>query len=599
MRYLSLLIILVLPGFAFAQPPAASPGNRLAHMHELDPYYPHAKFPKFITPQWVGEPDVEAVVILAIDDMRDPKKYESYLRPILNRLKKIDGRAPVSIMTCNVDPKAPHLQSWLKEGVSFDVHTVDHPCPYFKIGFEKSKDTTDRCIDLLNAIPNNRPVAFRMPCCDSLNTPSPRHWAEIFNKTTSQKNYLSIDSSVFTVFTSADTELPNDLVFEDGKERFKKYLPMDREFVNWIENYPYPYLIGKYCWQFPCMTPSDWEAQHLQKPNNPLTVRDWKAALDCTVIKKGVFTMVFHPHGWIKAEQVIELIDHAVEKHGKKVKFLTFQEAHARLRKSLLHEGEWRSSADSVFLLDMNNDGYLDIMDLRPRKHKAYVWNTEYSHWRVLPLPERLFVNLLSSNDFAFGVLSKNGLPSVAYRSYSIPMGSASFIDQGLYHFDGKEWIADKTVRDTFPEDKPGKAALVYRLLDLDGDGVCEMIDRAGKIYRHEPGKDWQPLSFAMPIAPTQGGVRFVDLTETGKLDLVYSNEKAFGVYRFVDMKSGWQKVRAGKAGEPGAIPMIDRLGTNNGCFAHSGKLWWANEDTHLMKNHVDRRAYKELLQPR
>ena len=26
------------------------------------------------------------------------------------------------------------------------------------------------------------------------------------------------------------------------------------------------------------MTPSDWQAQHLHKPNNPLTVRDWKAA---------------------------------------------------------------------------------------------------------------------------------------------------------------------------------------------------------------------------------------------------------------------------------------------------------------------------------
>ena len=36
---------------------------------------------------------------------------------------------PVSIMTCKIDPDDPHLQTWLKEGLSLEVHTVDHPCP--------------------------------------------------------------------------------------------------------------------------------------------------------------------------------------------------------------------------------------------------------------------------------------------------------------------------------------------------------------------------------------------------------------------------------------------------------------------------------------
>src|SRR5262249_10200432 len=109
-----------------------------------------------------------------------------------------------------------------------------------------------------------------------------------------------------------------------------------RSFVNWIENYPYPYVIGRLCWQFPCMTPSDWQAQHRHKPNNPQTVADWKAALDCTVIKQGVFCMVFHPHGWIRNDQVVEFIDYATEKYGKKVKFLTFKEALERLNEGLL-----------------------------------------------------------------------------------------------------------------------------------------------------------------------------------------------------------------------------------------------------------------------
>src|SRR5712692_2226922 len=124
MRTLSLLAVLLLPPVAGAQPPKVTPGNRLAYLNDLDPYYPHTKFPKLITPQWVGEPDVDAVVILAIDDMKDPKKYEAFLRPILNRLKRIDGRAPVSIMTCSVQPKDAQLQAWLKEGLSLEVHTI-------------------------------------------------------------------------------------------------------------------------------------------------------------------------------------------------------------------------------------------------------------------------------------------------------------------------------------------------------------------------------------------------------------------------------------------------------------------------------------------
>ncbi|TMQ33002.1 MAG: hypothetical protein E6K70_15530, partial [Planctomycetota bacterium] len=105
----------------------AADGNRLTYLDELNPYYVSRTFPKLVTPQWIGEEGVEAVVILAIDDMRGHEKWETFLRPILNRLKRIDGRAPVSIMTCQVDPKDPHLQKWLKEGLSLEIHTIDHP----------------------------------------------------------------------------------------------------------------------------------------------------------------------------------------------------------------------------------------------------------------------------------------------------------------------------------------------------------------------------------------------------------------------------------------------------------------------------------------
>src|SRR5207249_6096511 len=92
--------------------------NRLTYLDGSDPFYAGLNFPKLTTPQWVGEPGVEAVVILSIDDLRTPEKYEAFLRPILDRLKQIDGRAPVSIFCNALEPQQPQFQAWLKEGVS-------------------------------------------------------------------------------------------------------------------------------------------------------------------------------------------------------------------------------------------------------------------------------------------------------------------------------------------------------------------------------------------------------------------------------------------------------------------------------------------------
>ncbi|MHC4876877.1 MAG: polysaccharide deacetylase family protein [Planctomycetota bacterium] len=381
----------------------AADGNRLAYLDENNPWYPHTDFPKLTTPQWVGEEGVEAVVVFAIDDMRDTAKYEAYLRPILQRLKQIDGRAPVSIMTCNVKPDDPQLQSWLEEGLSIDVHTVDHPCPLLQGGdFDKAKSTYDRCIDLLHQIPGNNPVAFRMPCCDSLNTVSPRFFSEIFNRTTADGHHLSISSSVFTVFTSDDKSIPRELVLnDDGSERFRRYFPKGlmrngvehNRFLNWIENYPYPYVINGSCWEFPCVVPSDWSAQFLQQPNNPKTLEDWKAALDITVLKQGVFNLVFHPHGWIEAKQVVEFIDHAVEKHGKKVKFLTFREALARLNQNLLDGQPLRrpdGSDNGVRVLDLDRDGFMDVVTGNAEQRSTRLWQKDERTWQELDFPTRI-----------------------------------------------------------------------------------------------------------------------------------------------------------------------------------------------------------------
>src|SRR4026208_210656 len=118
---LALLIAFVTPAWA------APDANRLTYLDEDNPFYPNLHFPKLTTPQWIGETGVEAVVILAIDDMREPARYEQMLRPIIERLKKIDGRAPVSIYCNTLAPTNEHYQLWLKEGLSLEVHTLTHP----------------------------------------------------------------------------------------------------------------------------------------------------------------------------------------------------------------------------------------------------------------------------------------------------------------------------------------------------------------------------------------------------------------------------------------------------------------------------------------
>ncbi len=549
------------PAASAPAPAARSPytgGNRLAYLDEINPYYPHKDFAKLITPQWVGEEGVEAVVILAIDDMRDPARYEQYLRPILDRLKTVgnsDGLSRMSIFTNSVDPKHAQLQAWLKEGVTFEVHTITHPCPCLGAGpglhnstsgdIKKAKATYDGCVDLLHQIPNYKgPVAFRMPCCDSMNSVSPRFFAEVMNKTTEKGHFLSIDSSVFNVFTSDDPALPRELVLEkderegaapDAKRgRFAKYAQFPG-FVNTIENYPYPYVVGNMIWQFPCVVPSDWEAQHLHKPNNPKTVEDLKANLDCTVIKQGVFTLVFHPHGWIKAEQIVELIDHAEKKHGKKVKFMTFRDALERINKSLFRDAALRNAKgdwEGFQLFDVEQkrkddqskietDGYLDILHFAPLRERT----RGDRHWE------------------------------------------ASL----------RRWI-----------DKPSQIHGWQRPIMVQSP-----VEDSVAFAERPP----VPIVFFDDPA-----MRRIDFNGDGRDDLVFSNGTGFAVYLSVEKgKEPWKKIvssrRAAEA-KPGDIPPIIRAdGTNNGFFVKGDALYWQNEDTGGKEpHHVKKITFKEVL---
>lgn len=614
----------MIAGLSLAAPRARADGNRLTYLDATDPYYASRDLPVLATPEWVGEPGVEAVVVLAIDDMRGHEKWEAYLRPILERLKKIDGRAPVSIMTNDIKPDEPQLQRWLSEGVSIETHTATHPCPLLAKGdLAAAKKTFDQCVDRMAAIPRSRPVAFRMPCCDSLNTVSPRFFSEIFNGASPAGNFLAIDSSVFQLFTPDDPRLPRETVLDAaGQERFRRYLPADRSFVNRIDDYPYPYVINCLCWEFPCVVPSDWESFHLQGANSPQLVTDLKAALDATVAKQGTFNFVFHPHGWIRNDQVIELIDHAVTRHGSKVKFLNFREALERLEKMVLGGQSLRAPGhggdNGARLLDLNQDGFLDAVIGNEHLRQTRIWSPDTRQWIVGDFPTQLIER---TGD---GERRMTGAQFGVVR----PGGAASFLllndaHGGAWTYRDGHWVEDKALLAGLSVPKPGDAPQQaqpvrtasggrdrgVRLRDLDRDGVCELI--VGNPHQQaifgfdEKQNSWHRLPFVLPegtaIVDGEGrdaGLRFVDVDEDAHDDVVYSDDGHYSVDLFQTMQTGWaQRIVTGKAGTAaGAIPKIVTEGTNNGAWFAARHMWVVNEHTDKKKELVDRRPFAEWL---
>ncbi|NUQ61135.1 MAG: polysaccharide deacetylase family protein [Pirellulales bacterium] len=602
---------------AFASAAAAdSGGNRLTYLDEFaDPYYAGLDTAKLITPQWIGEEGVEAVVVLSIDDMRDPAPYEEFLRPILNRLKKIDGRAPVSIMTPQVDPNHAQLAKWFAEGVSVEAHTFDHPCPCLqKSDFGKAKATYDRCIDLLATIPNYRPLAFRMPCCDSMNSMSPRFYAEVFNKTTPAGNFLRMNSSVFLLFTPKDPELPLETVIdEEGRQRFGKYAPLDRNFVNYVEDYPYPYVVARLCWEMPSAAPDDWLGFNRFGAHSPTTVRDMKAAIDATVAKKGVFTLTFHPGRWIRNDQVIELIDHAVARYGSKVKFLNLREVHQRLTENLLAGHPLRADNgqdNGVRIADLNGDGYMDVAIGNEKLRQTRIWSPDSGKWVTAELPVPLVTVDSQGNrrdaGVRFGVLQANGMASILVRNET---------DAGLWHFDGGKWTADPQGLAGLEDGgaimtSQGGRDRGVRLRDLDGNGICELLvgngGQQGVFSWAADRRAWRRLPFTLPpdtaVVDAQGrdaGLRFADIDGDCRDDVVFSNAARFALYLYASLETGWsRRYLSGERTQQGPIPMIVRAdGTNNGVWLKYGHIYVQNEDTGAaLPNHIDARSYTAIL---
>jgi len=516
-----------------------------------NPYWPGPDAARLATVQWIGEKDVTAAAVLSIDDLgNNVDRYEAFLRPILDRLKKIDGRAPLSIFTTRVDPNHPHLQTWLREGVSIETHTVSHPCPLLQgRDIEAAKANVDQSTDVLFQIPNSQPVAYRMPCCDSQNSNSPRFYSSIFNHTTPEGNFLKANASIFN--------LP-----ARERERFAKYIPPEWGFVNVLDDYPYPYVVGNLCWELPACVPSDWAAQNHHGSGNPVTITDLKFGLDDAVTKGGVFTLCFHPHGWIQNKQVVELVDHAVTAHGKKLRFLSIPDVVERIEANALGGRSLRSDDGGtdagIRLVDVNRDRFLDVL---VSGELLRLWNAKISAWEESELPFTIDANT------RFG-----------------HVGGAFAVSTGVA---GWQWRAGGWKSMTAP---PSEG----RFLDLDGKPGSEWVSSTGVFaYEVEAWKRMAPFPEGVPF---DDATRFVDLEGDGDQDLVRSDVDGFAVYR--NDGGAWKQLRSERRAEhpERAIPAFVREdGSENGAWFREGHLYLQNEDTGRQPMQVTKLALADL----
>ncbi|MEK6247782.1 MAG: FG-GAP-like repeat-containing protein, partial [Planctomycetales bacterium] len=301
-----------------------------------------------------------------------------------------------------------------------------------------------------------------------------------------------------------------------------------------------------------------------------------------------------------------------VDNHGQGVLFLNFEECLQRLNKNLLSGQALRAkdgSDNGVRLLDVNNDGYLDVGIGNDKLQSMRVWRPALQQWSETALPIRIIdvdkQGTVLDAGIQFGVLRGGGRASLLVRNDHTA---------GVWHFEGGEWRPDKAMLKGLDLDGAplftslGGVDQGVRLRDLDGDGRCEVVvsnPRQNAVFSWDTtDKTWQKQTFGLPqgtlIVDATGrdaGLRFVDIDEDGHDDVVFSNQATFSLHLFDSMKTGWSRqIRKGKRGDSRTIPMISRWGTNNGAWFSNRTMWIQNEDTAAMPDGVDRRTFAELL---
>jgi hypothetical protein len=252
----------------------------------------------------------------------------------------------------------------------------------------------------------------------------------------------------------------------------------------------------------------------------------------------------------------------------------------------------------------------MDVVVGNEKSRQTRVWAPGTRQWVAADFPVQIVTVADTGRrreaGVRFGVLQRNG------RASFLVFNDTAF---GICHFDGRKWLnafeGRKVPVPVITSD--GGRDRGVRLRDLDGDGVCELIvaneEARGVLGWSETGGWVLPMPFTLPegvaIIDQQGrdaGLRFVDIDEDGRLDLVFSNAQRYSLYLFTSMKDGWsQKILDSRRGETPAKdeipPFVRADGTNNGAWFGMRHLWVQNEQTGgKLPGHVFGRSFTQLL---
>ncbi len=555
----------------------AGDANRLVELDGETSWTGRPGEPKLITPQWVGEAGIECVVLLGVEADGVLAEWEPVVRPIVERLKQINGRAPLSLFARDVEPGAQPLRAWLSDGVRVEVLLP----AITERNVARWKARYDETIDRLTARLGTVPVACRIAGEIVTASPGPRFLGELFPLPTPGKNFLR---SVVVQSLSAT---------EPGG-------------VASVE--PFPRVAQRLCWVFPEVD---------QSAAGGLS--GWKQALDRSVQGRGVCPLVVRlPKGKSSAE-VVEWIDYAAKTYGSRVLFLTVRDALERIDTHLLDGQPLRAANgqdNGVRLLDLNADGFLDVVIGSEKFGRTKVWQpgTEKAGasgagtWSVCEFPTRFLQVDRHGRHYdaqvRFGIVQETGWPTVAVSTSST---------RRAWDFVGDRWIPNVPLRILF-RDKAERAStgelgvdLGLRFRDLDGDGVSEIVvgnPRTRAVYRYDRlAMSWRDTGWKPPAAllianhgGRDGGTRFVDLNGDRRLDLVVSNEAGCGVWLLESPVMGWgSPVFALPRSDPEAdvrLPAIAVDGSGEGCAIEGEALVWRSE---LLREPV-RRTFRELL---
>ncbi|OGZ43263.1 MAG: hypothetical protein A2719_01055 [Candidatus Ryanbacteria bacterium RIFCSPHIGHO2_01_FULL_45_22] len=184
--------------------------------------------------------------------------------------------------------------------------------------------------------------------------------------------------------------------------------------------------------------------------------------------------------------------------------------------------------------IDVNGDGFADILYGQGSSTKAYINNGDYSGWTLNATwaPPKNFVNSSQADSgLRIGEVNGDGLPDLVYSATS----SAVYINTGHGWSQDTGWTVPIAFIGSTTKD------LAVRLLDINGDGLSDLIRasdddaQANSVFLNTGRKSWEEdTKWVVPEAFEEStgealGVRLVDVNGDNLVDFVRSDDQGSG----------------------------------------------------------------------